>query len=490
MNADNKFLWRIYMTPIAFIIMLAVAVVILTFLTLRLKMHPIMVLFITATFCGLVSGKGLVNTFSSITNYFGSTLGAIGIMIIFGAIIAAGISDTGAATSIVNFFIRLFRGKHLELAPSLTGFIMSIPVFGDIAIILNAPISAVLAKRKNMSMAQMAPFVNLGLTLTHGLVPPTPGILAVSVLLGADIGTVILWGLVCSCISFAICYLVLCPIYAKGEYIEPLPVYTEGIESVPDTSSVEQLIIKEDNTPNALTAFLPLLLPAFMIAIGSIGKLNAVKDSSAYIFFNTFGNTVLALFCGIICVGLLVFGRKQKVIAKANADGIGYTVSDKSSWFEIVMNNWIGRAIYIAISALLITAMGGAMGGILRENEAIKTIGNIIGSTSFPAILVPFLLAAILMIVCGSMTTASMTAAGIMAGMISVLNISPVTSALAIGAGSMVGWHINNSGFWIFTSLYGFDTKQGLKYFTTTNALGGIVAFIFLVIFNFAGLIP
>ena len=88
-------------------------------------------------------------------------------MIIFGAIIAAGISDTGAATSIVNFFIRLFRGKHLELAPSLTGFIMSIPVFGDIAIILNAPISAVLAKRKNMSMAQMAPFVNLGLTLTH-----------------------------------------------------------------------------------------------------------------------------------------------------------------------------------------------------------------------------------------------------------------------------------------------------------------------------------
>ncbi|MFC2282275.1 MAG: hypothetical protein ACFNLN_11970, partial [Treponema socranskii subsp. buccale] len=89
-----------------------------------------------------------------------------------------------------------------------------------------------------------------------------------------------------------------------------------------------------------------------------------------------------------------------------------------------------------------------------------------------------------------SMTTASMTAAGIMAGMISVLNISPVTSALAIGAGSMVGWHINNSGFWIFTSLYGFDTKQGLKYFTTTNALGGIVAFIFLVIFNFAGLIP
>ena len=168
--------------------MLIVAIIILTVLTLKFKMHPVMVLFLTATFCGLASGKGLVDTFSSITSYFGSTLGSIGVMIIFGAVIAAGISDTGAATSMVNFFIRKFKGKRLELAPALTGFIMSIPVFGDIAIILNAPISAILAKRKKMSMTQVAPFVNLGLTLTHGLVPPTPGILAVSVLLGADIG--------------------------------------------------------------------------------------------------------------------------------------------------------------------------------------------------------------------------------------------------------------------------------------------------------------
>ncbi len=477
------------MSPLAFIIMLIVAIVILTVLTLKVKMHPVMVLFLTATFCGLASGKGLVDTFSSITSYFGSTLGSIGVMIIFGAVIAAGIGDTGAATSMVNFFIRVFKGKHLELAPALTGFIMSIPVFGDIAIILNAPISAILAKRKKMSMTQVAPFVNLGLTLTHGLVPPTPGILAVSVLLGADIGTVILWGLVCSVISFAVCYLILGPIYAKSEYIEPLAAYTEGIEPVPDNASVEQLVIKEENTPNAGAAFLPLLLPAIMIAIGSIGKLATAEGTAAYTFFNTFGNTVLALFCGIIAVGMLVFGRKEKVVEKANADGNGCHLTEKSSWFEVVMNNWVGRALTIAISALLITAMGGAMGGILRENEAIQTIGSAIAGSSFPAILVPFLLAAILMTVCGSMTTASMTAAGLMAGLIPILGMEPATAALAIGAGSMVGWHVNNSGFWIFTSLYGFDTKQGLKYFTTTNAMGGIVAFAVLVILNLVGIL-
>lgn len=476
------------MSPTAFIVMLIIAILLLTFLTLKLKMHPVIVLFLTATFCGIAAGKDLVGTFDSISKYFGSTLGSIGLEIIFGAIIAAGISDTGASTSIVNSFIRLFRGKHLELAPSLTAFIMSIPVFGDIAIILNAPISAVLAKRKKMSMTQVAPFVNLGLTLTHGLVPPTPGILAVSVLLGADIGTVILWGLVCSIVSFAVCYLILVPLYSKCEYIEPLAAYTEGIEPVEDTSSVDALLIKEEKKPSAFASFIPLLLPAVMIAIGSVGKLSSVKDSAEYIFFNTFGNTVLALFLGVVAIGCLVFGRKQKVVDKANYDGNGCKVSMKSKWFEITLNNWVGRALNMAISALMITAMGGAMGGILRENTAITTIGNNIAASNFPAILIPFLLASILMIVCGSMTTASMTAAGLMAALIPVLGLSPVVAALAIGAGSMVGWHVNNSGFWIFTSLYGFDTKQGLKYFTTTNAMGGIVAFATLALLTGVGI--
>lgn len=477
------------MSEVTFIIILTLAIIILTVLTLKFKMHPVMTLFLTAVFIGLASGKPIVETFNDIKEYFGSTLGSIGVMIIFGAIIASGIADTGAATSIVNFFIRLFRGKRLELAPALTGFIMSIPVFGDIAIILNAPISAILAKRKKMSMTQVAPFVNLGLTLTHGLVPPTPGVLAVAVLLSADIGTVIMWGLVCSIVAFVVCYLGLSPVYARGEYIEPLADYTEGVEAADENTSVEELLIQEENTPSAILSFIPLLLPAVMIAVGSIGKLMVEDGSSAYGFFNIIGDTVLSLFCGILALGFLVFGRKEKVVKKANEAAGNSDLTLKSLWSEIVFGNWVGRGLKIAIGALLITAMGGAMGGILRENEAITTIGNSIAQTNFPSLLIPFLLAAILMTVCGSMTTASMTAAALMVNLLPVLNMNPVVATLAIGAGSMVGWHVNNSGFWIFTSLYGFDTKQGLKYFTTTNALGGIAAFICLAVLTLVGLI-
>ena len=209
------------MSPLAFIGIIAVAIVLLVLLTVRFKIHPFMMLFLVAVLIGVTTGHNLVDTIGLIKNYFGTTLTGIGILIIFGAVIANGIRDTGAATTIANFFIKLFRGKRLELAPALTGFIMSIPVFGDIAIVLNAPIAAVLAKRRKVSMAVMAPILNMGLTLTHGLVPPTPGILAVTLLLGADIGQVMIWGIVCSVFSFATTWLIAKPILSRGEFIEP-----------------------------------------------------------------------------------------------------------------------------------------------------------------------------------------------------------------------------------------------------------------------------
>lgn len=466
------------MSPISFVIVIIIAIILLSVMTLKFKMHPVITLFIVASIIGILTGHNIVTTMNLIKQYFGSTLSGIGILIIFGAIIASGISDTGAATSIANFFIKFFKGKNLELAPALTGFIMSIPVFGDIAIVLNAPIASILAKRKNITMALIAPIINLGLTLTHGLVPPTPGILAVALLLGADIGQVIIWGLVCSVISFVLSYFILRPVLKRGEFIEPLEGFTEGVKSVGANASIDELIIKEENTPKPFMAFLPLLLPAIMIALGSFAKLLFEKGTSVYNIFETIGDSTVALFCGIIVCSLMIINRKDKVIKKANEQG--YNLTKETKPLEIIFDNWVVRALKVAIGPLMITAMGGAMGGILRENEAINTIGNMVAASSFPKLLIPFMLAAILMAVCGSMTTASITAAALVAPMLSLLGISPVTASLAIGAGSMVFWHVNNSGFWVFCSLYNFNAKQGLKYFTTTNAFGGIIAFLAL----------
>lgn len=475
------------MSVSSFLIVLAITIVILCVLTIKFKVHPVLVLFICALFVALCGGNDIVSSVTLIKNNFGSTLGSVGVMIIFGSIIASGVQDTGAVTSMVNWFIKVFKGKRLELAPALTGFIMSIPVFGDIPIILNAPIAAIIAKRKNMSMTQIAPIINLGLTLTHGMVPPTPGILAVSVALGADLGMVIIWGLVCSIISFVVVYFTLCPIYAKMEYIEPLAGYTTGIEPVSENASVEELLMDEEDCPNALAAFLPLLLPAIMIAVGAIGKVNVAEESAAYAVFNTLSDGVVALSAGVIATMCLAVSRMPKV--RKSGMLAGENVNEKSSFFEVCCNSWVVRALNVAIAPLMITAMGGAMGGILRGQEAIQEIGNLVASSNFPKLCIPFILAAILMGVCGSMTTAALTAAALIAPMLPALGLSPVAAALAIGAGSMCFWHANNSGFWIFTSLYGFNTKQGYIYFTGVNLAGGVAAFIVLFILNMVGIV-
>jgi GntP family gluconate:H+ symporter len=190
------------MTPGIFIIVLAVAIAVLMLLIMKIKMHPVLALFLTTLGLGLVLGNGVVGSVNLINSGFGGTLKGIGVTIILGSILAMGIQDSGAATSIANFFIRLFRGKCLELAPALTAFIVSIPVFGDITMVLTAPIASILSLRRKISMSSMAAFTGLGLFLTHGLVPPTPGILAIALMYGADLGLTIFWGTIISAIAF------------------------------------------------------------------------------------------------------------------------------------------------------------------------------------------------------------------------------------------------------------------------------------------------
>ena len=172
------------MSAIGFLVLLVIAIVVLMLLMTKVKLNPVMSLFVVALAFGVVlgvfgtEGYTFMGTLNMITTGFGSTLGSLGMPIILGAVLAMGVQDTGAAKSIANFFIRLFKGKNLELAPSLTAYVVSIPVFGDITTILCSNIANVLGKRKHISMSTMASFTQTGLNLTHAMVPPTPGILA------------------------------------------------------------------------------------------------------------------------------------------------------------------------------------------------------------------------------------------------------------------------------------------------------------------------
>ena len=458
------------MSATGFLILLIVTIALLMVLIMKVKLHPTFALFTSALFMGLVLGHFETEGFSFtevlnlITSGFGSTLGSMGIPIMLGAILAMGVQDTGAAKSIANFFIKLFRGKNLELAPSLTAYIVSIPVFGDITTILTSNIANVLSKRKHISMGKMAAFTQTGLNLTHAMVPPTPGILAVSILLGADLGLVIGWGVVISLIAFLLTWLVLRK-WTDKEFVEPVP---EVVAEIEETSSndVKDILITGDDLPGTFASFLTILIPVILIAGSSFINMAVAEDAPIRAYTAIFGDKVVALGLGVIYTMLLAVFHKASV-RKSNKDVSG---KDPENFREVVLNSWIARGLAVALPALLITGMGGALATVIKAAPAINV----------PGLLIPFLIGAIMFTAVGSMTTGGMTAAGVVGPMMATLGLTPISTVLAIGAGTMIFNHVNNSGFWVISRFFNLDLKQGFKYITLPDAVAGVFCFILI----------
>ncbi len=471
------------MTPVLFLIILAIAIAFLMLMIMKVKMHPVLALFLTSLGLGLALGNNLIDAVNMINTGFGGTLKGIGVTIILGSILAMGIQDTGAATAISNFFTRLFRGRVLELAPALTAFIVSIPVFGDITMVLTAPIASILSKRKNISMSSMSAFIGMGLGLTHGLVPPTPGILAIALMYGADLGLTIFWGTVIALIAFFGTWLLLRS-WAAKEWIAPREDFVEGFEAA-KSNKVEDIIIHEPGLPSALMSMMPVLIPVVLITFASFAKVYMKDGGTTLTFFSSVGDRVAALLLGVVFTVILGYLKADKV----RAHHARTTGKKRTPLKEIILGTWVARGLVVALLPLLITAMGGAMGGMLKTAPVVKELGAIVAGTSLPPILIPFLTASILMIAVGSMTTAGLTAAAIILPMMDSLGISPVAATLSIGCGTMVLSHLNDSGFWIMTQFFNLNTTQGLKYLTLPRAVAGVIGIIALSIFVSMGLI-
>lgn len=468
-----------------FIVVLIAAILLLMLLIIKMNVHPVMALFSTALVTGIVLGYGVTGTADMIGSGFGGTLGSVGITIILGAIISMAIEDTGAAKAIANFFIKLFRGKNMELAPALTAFIMSIPVFGDITMVLTAPIASMLSKRKHISMSTMASFTGLGLFLTHGLVPPTPGILAIALMFEADLGQVILWGTIVSLVGFFGTWLLIKKWTAK-EWIEPNPEMVKGLADGGNSDSVEDILIKDPNMPGTVSGFMPLLLPVVLISASSFASMYADPDGMVYKICSIIGHKVIALFIGLL-YSLWLGYRQRKAVMEAYKTNFPAEADSKLS--DILLNKWVVRGLMVCLSPLLITAMGGAFGTILKSAPALQPLSEAIGNSPIPGILVPWAVAAIMMTAVGSMTTAGMTAAGIVLPMLPSLGISPLAAVLAIGAGTLMVDHVNNSGFWVMGQFFHLDTKQSLKYVTFPSVVASIICIIFIAIINMAGVL-
>jgi GntP family gluconate:H+ symporter len=434
------------------LVILFVSFLFIILMTTKFKVHPFLVLILAAFGTGLAAGMPALEVVKNITSGFGKTLGGIGIIIICGTTIGVLLERSGAAMQMANFFLKLIGEKRVPAAVSIFGYSVSIPIFCDSGFVLLSPLNKILAARAKISMSVMGVVLASALYAGHCLAPPRPGpaaaVTAISDFIDPSIasglmGRLIIMGLICAIPGVVVGYLWATRI-GKRYFVEARPELT-----------YEQLMARYKKLPNTLLSFLPILVPVLLIGLQSFSVLPE--------FLSVLGNPNAALMIGVFMALLLV--------PKLNSE---------------VLNGWIGDGVKAAGVILAITAAGGAFGTILRATNIGGYLGQTLSNWNL-GLLLPFLMAAAIKTAQGSSTVAIITTAPLVGGLLQTLNLTtgwgPTFAILAMGAGSLVVSHANDSYFWVVSKFSDLDVGTAYKVHTTSTLLMGIVvmAFVYLL---------
>jgi GntP family gluconate:H+ symporter len=405
---------------------------------------------------GLLAGMSLELIVESINQGFGNTLGSIGLIILFGVIIGAFLENTGAAYVIADKILKVIGRKRVAPGMGIIGYFISIPVFADSGFILLSPLNKSLTKKAGLSLAGTAVALGLGLTASHTMLPPTPGPIAAAGILNADLGLVMLIGLPVSLLALTVGIFFAVKIAARTK-----------IEPNPDTSDAE-IQERVKNAPGAIHASFPVLVPILLIILKSLTVgLEFLPEGNLYQFILFIGDPVIALMIGVI---------------------LAFTLPKNLTPIMLSSSGWMGKAIETSASVIMITGAGGIFGMILQNSGIADVLGEQLADVHL-GIFLPFLLTAAIKTAQGSSTVALITAASIMMPMMESLGfeteIQKALVVLAIGAGSSVVAHANDSFFWVVTQLSGMTTKTGYKLYTTgTLILGSTAGIIVFIIYQ------
>ncbi len=431
------------MTPLFLFGVIFIAVLAMIIAISKFNVHPFIVMVVIAVAVGLVCGIEPAKVINTVKSGFGNILGNIGIVILCGTIIGTILEKTGAALTMANAILGVVGKKRSVLTMGAMGYVTGIPVFCDSGFVVLSPISRALAAQSNTSLAVMATALSGGLYATHCLVPPTPGPIAMAGTLGADLGLTILVGLIVSIPAVAVAL-----IYAH--------LVSSKID-IPANSqyTMEELIEKYGKLPGVGQSFAPLILPIVLIGISSIASLPAAPFGKGIVFvvLNFIGNPVIALVLGVFLAMTLI------------------PTSERPNTLK-----WVTQGVTDSAAILAITGAGGSFGAILGLLPIADATTGLL-STGM-GIVIPFAISMILKLAMGASTVAMITTATMMAPVIESMGLtSPlgrVFVVMAIGAGSMVASHANDSYFWVVSQFSDMKTGEAYRCQTGMTAVMGL----------------
>ena len=450
------------------LLILLIGIVIVIGLIIFLRLNAFLALISASIIVSLLAPGEFSEKISRVAMAFGSTAGKIGIVIALAAVIGRCLIESGAADKIVQWFVRLFGKKNCSISLMSSGFLLSIPVFFDTVFYLLIPLARSMHRRTKINYVLLVLAMGAGASITHSLVPPTPGPLIMADTLGIDLGFMIAIGLLVA-IPTAIIIMLFIKHYSRRMDIPMRPIEGAEDESEP---------LPDDRLPGLLTSLLPIILPLLMISahtiVSTLAKGSEITSNikQAEEITAVLGNANLAMLVSAI-IALFVFWHQRRPKMKE----FGKTVESSLMSGGII---------------ILITSAGGAFGAMLKEAQVGPAIQALFGNGAnqqmggLSLLFMSFLVASLLKFAQGSTTVSMITTSAMIATMlpsVEIIGFHPVYIAAAIGFGAQCGAWMNDSGFWIYAKMSGFTGMEAIKTWTVTLAVMAIVGFLITLLF-------
>lgn len=424
------------------IVALLLGVVLIVVLTTKYKVHAFFALVVACLVVGLSLNLQLSEVLAMTKTGFGNIIGALGLIIIFGTTLGIILEYTGATLVLANAILRLTGPKRAAGAMNITGYVVGLPIFCDSGYIVLSSLNNNMARRTGTAVALMAASLASGLYAVHCLVPPHPGAAAATATLSADFGLVILYGMLVAiptafggflwakyaCRTFAV----------AGESVQP-----QGTQAL------------SQRLPSVGISVLPIAIPILLIGIRSFV---AVTETSSFAIraIHALGAPEIALALGIVLA-----------------------IAGKRDWKMADFNGLLRQAVEKAGDILLIIGAGGAFGALIAQANIAQHISDS-STVGQMGLFFPFLIAAILKTAQGSSSVAIITTATMVLPMLSSLGLDhtmgKVFTVLAMGAGSMMVSHANDSYFWVISRFSGVGMNVMLRVYTVATLVMGLVA--------------
>lgn len=426
------------------------SLILLILLISAVKVNPFLAFLCVSIYTGFMVGIPMEKISGSIQKGIGDMLGSLIVIIILGAMLGKLVAESGAAQKIAALMLRVFGEKYIQWGLMSTGFIIGIPLFYNVGFVLVIPLIFSVVYQYKLPAVYIGLPMLASLSVAHGFLPPHPSPAALVVQFNANMGLTLFYGVIVAIPAIIIAG----PLFSKTlKNINAQPTEAFKSENLPNEA-----------LPSGLNSFITALLPVILLAVTTILPILFPQNEGIVRMSHFIGDPAIVMMIALIVATFslgLNMGRKIPSIM----DIYGIAVKD------------------VAMVLLIIGGAGG-LKQVLLDGGLTAQLSSILKDVDMPPLILAWLIAAVIRVCLGSATVAGLTTAGILAPMISSMNVNPSLMVLSVGAGSLMFSHVNDPGFWLYKEYFNLSIKDSIRSWSLMETIVSIVGLIGVLLLN------